>query len=190
MLLKLSWEKNFVRDIYAQALCEKCPTVTSSLSLTNSMPKGIPYNTSYISLEHAVLLRLKEVDWWSSLFNLLKGLLSIGTCTWSLSLLIVGNKWNMSSLIYSTQRTIGMAELTNTKQWKDKPILNYIIRWRSLILECKDHLSETSAIKICTQSMEWHLLYVLQISKPRTFQELATDAHDMEMTITRVSRKG
>jgi len=31
--------------------------------------------------------------------------------------------------------------------------------------------------------MEWELLYVLQMSKPRTFQELATKAHDMEMTI-------
>ena len=31
--------------------------------------------------------------------------------------------------------------------------------------------------------MELDLLYVLQMSKPRTFQELATKAHDMEMTI-------
>jgi len=36
--------------------------------------------------------------------------------------------------------------------------------------------------------MEWDLLYVLQMSKPRTFQELATKAHNMEMTIT--NRRG
>ena len=36
---------------------------------------------------------------------------------------------------------------------------------------------------MCSQGMEWDLLYVLQMSKSRTFQELATKAHDMEMTI-------
>ena len=31
--------------------------------------------------------------------------------------------------------------------------------------------------------MAWDLLYVLQMSKPQTFQELATKAHDMGVTI-------
>ena len=84
---------------------------------------------------------------------------------------------------YSTQRTVSMTELTNTKQWKDEPVLDYINRWRSLSLECKDRLSEASAVEMCAQGTEWDLLYVLQMSKPRTFQELATKAHDMEMTI-------
>jgi len=34
-----------------------------------------------------------------------------------------------------------------------------------------------------TQGMVWDQLHVLQMSKPRTFQELATKAHDMEVTI-------
>jgi len=76
-----------------------------------------------------------------------------------------------------------MTELTNTKQWKDKPVLDYINSWRSFSLEYKDRLSESSAVKMCAQGMEWDLLYVLQISKPRTFQELTTNMYNMDMTI-------
>jgi len=70
---------------------------------------------------------------------------------------------------YSTQCTVSMTELTNTKQWKDKPVLNYINRWHSLSLECQHRLSETSAVEMCAQDMKWDLLYILQMSKHRTF---------------------
>jgi len=89
--------------------------------------------------------------------------------------------------LYSTKDTVSMTWLTNTKQWKDEPVLDYINCWRALNLECKDRLSEASAVEMCTQGMAWNLLYVLYMSKPRTFQELATKAHDMEATI--VSRR-
>ena len=54
---------------------------------------------------------------------------------------------------YSTGRTVGMMELTNTKQWKDEPVVDYINQWQSLSLDCKDRLSEISAIEICIQGM-------------------------------------
>lgn len=84
---------------------------------------------------------------------------------------------------YSTQRIVSMTELTNTMQWKNEPVLDYINRWRSLSLECKDRLSEALAVDICAQGMEWDILYALQVNKPKTFQGLATRAHDMELTI-------
>ncbi|KAL4602769.1 hypothetical protein ACB092_10G077800 [Castanea dentata] len=77
-----------------------------------------------------------------------------------------------------------MMELTNTKQWKDEPVVDYISRWRSLSLDCKDRLSEISAVEMCIQGMHWGLLYILQGVKPRTFEELATRAHDMELSIS------
>jgi len=71
--------------------------------------------------------------------------------------------WNR---FYSTQHTVNMTELTNTKQWKEEQVLDYINRWRALSLECKDRLSEASAMEMCTQGMALDLLYVLQMSKP------------------------
>ncbi|KAM2542346.1 hypothetical protein TB2_021784 [Malus domestica] len=90
---------------------------------------------------------------------------------------------------YNTRRTVRMLELTNTKQWKDEPVIDYINRWRTLSLNCKDRLSETSSIEMCIQGMQWGLQYIIQGIKPRTFEELATRAHDMELSIAHHGKK-
>ncbi|KAM1087924.1 hypothetical protein ACFX2B_013261 [Malus domestica] len=76
-----------------------------------------------------------------------------------------------------------MMELTSTKQWKDELVVDYINIWRSLSMDCKDRLSETSAIEMCVQGMHWGLHYILQGIKPRTFQKLATHSYNMELSI-------
>ncbi|KAM2913993.1 hypothetical protein COP2_044574 [Malus domestica] len=90
---------------------------------------------------------------------------------------------------YSTRRTVSMLELTSTKQWKDELVIDYINRWRTLSLDCKDRLSETSSIEMCIQGMQWGLQYILKDIKPRTFEELATRAHDMELSIAHHGKK-
>ena len=40
-------------------------------------------------------------------------------------------------------------ELTNTKQWKNELVVDYINRWRSLSLDCKDKVSKVSAVEMC-----------------------------------------
>nr|ABM55241.1 retrotransposon protein [Beta vulgaris] len=82
-----------------------------------------------------------------------------------------------------TRRIVSMIELTQTTQLEDEPVIEYINRWRTLCLQCKDHLSKASAVELCTQGIHWDLTYILQGIKPNTFQELATRAHEMEMTI-------
>jgi len=84
---------------------------------------------------------------------------------------------------YGTRRIVSLTELTSTRQWKEESVLEYVNHWRSLNLECKDRLSEISVVEMCAQGMEWDILYTLQVNKPTTFQELATRAHDMEVTI-------
>ncbi|KAL0292071.1 UNVERIFIED_CONTAM: hypothetical protein Scaly_2606500 [Sesamum calycinum] len=84
---------------------------------------------------------------------------------------------------YSTRCTVNMIGLTNTRQWKDEPVVDYINHWRSWSLNCEDKLSETSAIEMCIQGMHWGLLYILQGIKSRNFEKLATRAHDMELSI-------
>jgi len=57
------------------------------------------------------------------------------------------------NIFYCTQCIVSMIELTNTKQWKDELVLDYINRWSALNLEWKDRLSKASAVEMCTQGM-------------------------------------
>jgi len=90
---------------------------------------------------------------------------------------------------HSSRRIVNISELTKTKQFDKEPLIDYINPWRALSLKCKDHLSKSSAIEMCAQGTDWDILYPLQVNKPKTFQELTTVAHDMELIITYYRRR-
>ncbi|KAA0066110.1 retrotransposon gag protein [Cucumis melo var. makuwa] len=60
-----------------------------------------------------------------------------------------------------------MMELTNTKQRKGESVIDYINRWRALSLDCKDKLTELSAIEMCTQDMLEQLIEKQLIQLPK-----------------------
>ncbi|KAL0403974.1 UNVERIFIED_CONTAM: hypothetical protein Sradi_2038200 [Sesamum radiatum] len=86
------------------------------------------------------------------------------------------------SCYYSVRRTISMIEIANQHQEKDESVLDYINNWRNLSLNCKYTLSEISAVELCIQGMSWELCYILQAIKSKTFGELVTRAHEIEMS--------
>ncbi|KAH0746101.1 hypothetical protein KY285_007758 [Solanum tuberosum] len=85
---------------------------------------------------------------------------------------------------YSTRHTVSMVELKNTRQRKDEPVIDFINRWRNTSLNCKDRLSEASAIEMCIQGMHWELIYILHRIKPKSLEDLATRDHDMELSMS------
>jgi len=54
---------------------------------------------------------------------------------------------------YSTRHVVSMIELTNARQWNEELVIDYIHRWRNLSLNCRDWLTETSALNMCIQGM-------------------------------------
>ncbi|KAL0462780.1 UNVERIFIED_CONTAM: hypothetical protein Slati_0165600 [Sesamum latifolium] len=71
-------------------------------------------------------------------------------------------------------------ELTSIKGKMSQYLITSIIG--EIYPNCKDTLSKISAVELCIQGMHWELCYILQAIKPKTFGELATRAHGIEMS--------
>ena len=105
-------------------------------------------------LSKPITMQIQRVtSWTNNLLNPSKGMLLISTQTLHLSALTVGIKWSTNSLttFKVPDEFMSMIELTNTKQWKDELVVDYINCWYFLSHNCNDRLCEVSIVEMCIQ---------------------------------------
>jgi len=60
---------------------------------------------------------------------------------------------------------VSIKELTNSRQWNNELVINYINHWRSLVLKCEGHLSKSLTVEMCAQEKDWDIFYAFRVNK-------------------------
>ena len=90
---------------------------------------------------------------------------------------------------YSTQRIVGITELTQTEQGMNEKAADFINRWRNLSLHCSQPISEPEAVRMCTNNLRSDVAVQLQGVRPITFEDLASKATDIENYMQLMARR-
>ncbi|KAL2505266.1 C2 calcium-dependent membrane targeting [Abeliophyllum distichum] len=75
---------------------------------------------------------------------------------------------------YSTRRTVNLPELARTKQSKEELVEEYIERWRNLVLNCKERISEASSIDMCVQDLKKEIKRDVKAGEPKEAKTIFT----------------
>jgi len=89
---------------------------------------------------------------------------------------------------YSTQRMVGITELTQTMQRPNEKAADFINRWRNLSLHCPQPITEPEAVRMCMNNLSPDMAIHLQGVRPITFEELSSKATDIENYMHHLSR--
>ena len=89
---------------------------------------------------------------------------------------------------YSTQRMVGITELTQTLQRPNEKAADFIRRWRNLSLHCPQPITEHEAVRMCMNNLSPDMAIHLQGVRPITFEELSSKAMDIENYMHHLSR--
>jgi hypothetical protein len=81
---------------------------------------------------------------------------------------------------YSTQRMVGITELTQTLQRSNEKAADFINRWRNLSLHCSQPITEPEVVRMCMNNLSPDMAIYLQGVRPISFEELASKATDIE----------
>uniref|UniRef100_J3N1M7 Retrotransposon gag domain-containing protein n=1 Tax=Oryza brachyantha TaxID=4533 RepID=J3N1M7_ORYBR len=90
---------------------------------------------------------------------------------------------------YSTQRTVGITELTQTEQRGNEKATDFINRWRNLSLHCPQPITEQEAVRMCMNNLNPDMAVYLQGVPALTFEELASKVTDIENYMQFVIRR-
>ena len=90
---------------------------------------------------------------------------------------------------YSTQRTVGITELTQTEQGFNERAADFINRWRNLSLHCPQPITEPESMRMCMNNLRSEVAVQLQGVRPLTFEELASKSTDIENYMQLVARR-
>jgi hypothetical protein len=81
---------------------------------------------------------------------------------------------------YSTQRMVGIIELTQMLQRSNEKAADFINRWRNLSLHCPQPITEPEAERMCMNNLSPDMAIYLQGVRPISFEELASKATNIE----------
>ncbi|PKU60162.1 hypothetical protein MA16_Dca028319 [Dendrobium catenatum] len=79
--------------------------------------------------------------------------------------------------------TVGELVVTRQRQRPHESLLNYIVRWRNLSLQCEPQLQEQHAVEILLKNIDGPIAPYLKGFSIRTFQKLLTKVTSLQDSI-------
>ncbi|KAL0921612.1 hypothetical protein M5K25_008701 [Dendrobium thyrsiflorum] len=83
----------------------------------------------------------------------------------------------------STEYRVTVGELVVTRQRPHESLLNYIVRWRNLSLQCEPQLQEQHAVEILLKNIDGPIAPYLKGFSIKTFQKLLTKVTSLQDSI-------
>ena len=78
-----------------------------------------------------------------------------------------------------------MIDLADTHQRPNESVNDFIMRWRSLSLQCPKKLSEQSAVQMCANNLNPQIATYVGIAEPQNFNALASKVSNVERQLAR-----
>jgi len=85
----------------------------------------------------------------------------------------------------SSKRKVSIMDLAQTTQKPGESVNDFIIRWRSLNLQCQEKITEQSAVQMCYNNLMPDIATFVATAEPQSFDALVSKASNVERQIAR-----